>query len=374
MKKVTESPRKRALLAKKNRLSFSHQNRTLMNKILVLGSVCTPLIVSTPVYAQKSLAMPYLAQAKKPLPTIGIELDPGDGGEVASAGKWDEAEKLYTRAIALNPKEPTAYLDRGRVRGERKHFALAIDDATVALTLLGLARDSTLRAVSAAYASRASYWLGMGEPRRALVDALVATEADPDFSGARLGKADAYYALGELDEANLQLIQAQVLDFKIKRSYTASGAEKNARKNGRLDGKRDTDPLFQAATRAQQEGKLKEAIEGYTAVLALDPGIANAWWNRALAQIKTGNLAATLADSSTYVAIAGRNSDKTDHAKALRFRASVYTRLRRHWEAVSDLEWAVKLKPDEPKNAAQLKTARETLAAQPSGSPSPQER
>ena len=364
-KNVTASPVKDALLAKRNRrgqwlisknggsaaklLTPKNRNENPMKRTFLL--LVVPMCLSSSVHAQQAQAAP-----------------------VASASKWDEAENRYTRAIALNPKEPKAYLDRGRIRGERKRFALAIDDVTVALALLGLAQNSTPRAVSAAYASRASYWLGLGEPRRALIDALVATEADPDSSGARLGKADAYYALGELDEANLHLIQAQVLDFKIKRSYTASGAEKNARKNGRLDGKRDTDPLFQAATSAQQEGKLKEAIEGYTAVLALDPGIANAWWNRALAQLKTGDLAAALADSSTYIALAGRSSDKTDQAKALRFRASVYMRLSRYREAVSDLEWAVKLKPDEPKNAAQLKTARETLAAQPSGAPSPQER
>ena len=91
-----------------------------MNKTLIFGNVCAPLIVSTPVYAQKSLVVPYLAQAKKLLPTIRIELEPGDGGEVASAGKLDFANFLPLHVKLALAQKHLAISERSRPRNERQ--------------------------------------------------------------------------------------------------------------------------------------------------------------------------------------------------------------------------------------------------------------
>ncbi len=81
--------------------------------LLVVGTVA-------PAYAQKSLAAPYLAQAKKLLPSVGIELDPGDGGEVASVGKL-----YFANFLPLHVKLALAQKQTGDAAGAQATLARA---------------------------------------------------------------------------------------------------------------------------------------------------------------------------------------------------------------------------------------------------------
>ena len=78
------------------------------------------LSLLSPVYAQKSLAVPSLARAKKLLPTVGIELDPGDGGEPASAGKL-----LFENFLPLHVKLALAQKQTGDAAGAQATLARA---------------------------------------------------------------------------------------------------------------------------------------------------------------------------------------------------------------------------------------------------------
>jgi hypothetical protein len=71
--------------------------------VLIAPSLC----LTAPAEAQKNLAMPYLAQAKTLLPTIGIALDPGDGGEPASVGKLDFANFLPLHVTLARAQKQT---------------------------------------------------------------------------------------------------------------------------------------------------------------------------------------------------------------------------------------------------------------------------
>ena len=69
-------------------------------------------VLSTTAHAQKSQTAPYLKEAKRLLPVVGIELEPGDGGEVASAGKL-----LYENLLPIHVKLALAQKDSGDVAG-----------------------------------------------------------------------------------------------------------------------------------------------------------------------------------------------------------------------------------------------------------------
>ena len=77
-------------------------------------------VLSTTAHAQKSQAAPYLKEAKRLLPTVGIELDPGDGGEVASAGKL-----IYQNLLPLHVTIALAQKQTGDFAGAQATLARA---------------------------------------------------------------------------------------------------------------------------------------------------------------------------------------------------------------------------------------------------------
>ncbi|WP_309710172.1 hypothetical protein [Armatimonas sp.] len=91
-----------------------------MRTLYLLTAITLVIETVTPVKAQKSLSIPYLVQAKKLLPTVGIELDPGDGGEVASAGKL-----LYENLLPLYVKLALAQKQTGDAAGAQATLARA---------------------------------------------------------------------------------------------------------------------------------------------------------------------------------------------------------------------------------------------------------
>jgi hypothetical protein len=82
--------------------------------------IASSLCLTATAEAQKNLAVPYLTQAKKLLPTIGIELDPGDGGEPASVGKLD-----FANFLPLHVKLARAQKQTGDAAGAQATLARA---------------------------------------------------------------------------------------------------------------------------------------------------------------------------------------------------------------------------------------------------------
>ena len=282
------------------------------------------------------------------------------------AKNWADAEKLYSRAITLDPKETNAWLNRGYVRGQRGDNDGAIADVSSGLVALALSSAPGVRLRAIGFANRSAYWLQKGDPRRALVDSVIACKADETFPSAWLNRADAQYALGNLEQANICLERVRSNKGSATRDFTAEGARQNALKNKPLDEASYAPASFDAAYKAQNEGKNDEALAAYSAILEKSPFIRNAWGNRGNIHFNAKRFDDALADYAMAISLSGLDTNTEDQSRNLTNRANLYTRLGRHAEAVNDLELAVKIKPDYALAVERLKTARETLAAMPS--------
>ena len=69
----------------KTSLTLRRKKHTMkINPLVIALACCVPLagvaLPAAPAHAQKSAAAPFIAEAKKLLPTIGLDLNPGDGG------------------------------------------------------------------------------------------------------------------------------------------------------------------------------------------------------------------------------------------------------------------------------------------------------
>ena len=294
-------------------------------------------------------------------------------GALSDAKDWAASEKLYTQAIALDPKDAMGWLARGFVRSQSGNQDGAISDNTSGLTALALGEGTAhLRAIG--YTNRGDAWRSKNEPLRALIDAIAACVSEEGFAAAWTLRADAQYLLGNLEQAKICLGKALALDKSRTRIYTEEGARKNALSRRTIDEKVDVEPAFKAALTAERAGETDKAMAGYTEVIEIHPLTSGAWGNRGGLHFKANRLEAALADYSTSITVSSVGKQLDSMALDLTNRSLVYSRLGRLAEAVNDLELAVKVKPDYTRAIDLLKTARETLAAAPSEALAPLER
>ena len=292
---------------------------------------------------------------------------------LSNAKDWAASEKLYTQAIALDPKDAMGWLMRGFVRSQSDNLDGAIADDTSGLVALSLAEGSAhLQAIG--FTNRADAWRRKNEPLRALVDAIVACKVEEGFAAAWSVRGDAQYLLGNLEQAQICLNKALALDKSRTRTYTEEGARKNAQNHRPLDDKTDIDPIFKAAATAATAGESDKAMAGYTEVVEIRPLAPGAWGNRGNLHFSAKRYEAAIADYSMAVTGAGIIKAIDTQAINLTNRANAYMRLGRLVEAVNDLELAVKVKPDDTRAADLLKTARAKYAAAPSETLPPLER
>ena len=315
--------------------------------ILALAFVCTSFS-PPPLRAQNRTEIITQARAK------------------CDAKSWAEAEKLYSKAIALDRKEWTAWTDRGYVRSAMNNYDGAIADCTSGMTALALLGTGSLPSRAIVYSNRAAYWLVKEEPNRALLDAEVACEADAANALAWLNRADALYALGDLKNAETCLGNMRNAKGSAVRNFTEAGARQNALKHKKGDANADINADFKAAAKAQNEGRAAEAVAGYNRIIELNPYVAGAWCNRGVINSETNRLQEAIADYSTAISLADSSKQTDTMARTLVNRSNVYLRQFRFAEAVIDLELAVKTKPDYQPAIDNLKTAQEKLSAAPS--------
>ncbi len=282
------------------------------------------------------------------------------------AKKWSEAEKLYTKAIALDPKESSAWTNRGFVRGQLNNLDGAIADSSSGLVALALSEKATKANRAIGFANRSNFWIRKGEMRRALIDATVACKADETNASAWLNRADALYALGNLKDAEICMNNMRNAKGNATRDFTEDGARQNALKNKPIDEKANTDAIFDVAYKAQNEGKTVEAMAGFSSVIEINPFVGGAWTNLGVMKANNNRYNEAIADYSMAVSLAGLGNNANDMALNLTNRGSVYTAQGRFAEAVNDLELAVKTKSDYTRAVDQLKIAREKFASAPS--------
>jgi len=96
-------------------------------------------------------------------------------------GKYDDAIADYTKAIALNPNDATAYSNRGVAYGSKGAFDRAIADYTKAIAL----KPNVALAYTLAYTNRGYTHEKKGDKEQAIADFRKALEIDPSDQYAK---------------------------------------------------------------------------------------------------------------------------------------------------------------------------------------------
>ncbi len=104
-------------------------------------------------------------------------------------GSYDRAIREFSRALKINPKDPTAYVDRGTAYNQQEKYAEAISDFSSAISLKP---DSYL-----AFNNRGVSYFRQGNLDKAIQDFSKAISMNPDDPYARLNFAGAALAAGK---------------------------------------------------------------------------------------------------------------------------------------------------------------------------------
>lgn len=300
---------------------------TLMNRVAFVFPMVA-FVTSTPVFAQNQAELVKQAEAAQ------------------AAQRWDEAERLYTQLIALDPKQASFFANRGYIRNGQKRYPQAIEDHIRAEALYRKG-DSTSRNLAIVLVNRGDNFLRLNDPLRALAEAITACKVDETFAFAWALRADAWYALGNLAEAESCLASAKQRNASISRSFSREQAEKNAQGHLKVDDKADTDADFTAGSKANEEKRYAEGILLFSRVLERRPLVSGAWVNRGNAHYAQNHYDQAIADYSTAISLRFTFSqDLEGRASALTNRANAYRFSGRPDAAGDDCELALKVKPD----------------------------
>ena len=262
---------------------------------------------------------------------------------------YAEAEALSTKLIAQVPGNPVFFADRGIARGELKKFTEAYADAVRAETLFRL-QDGRPNQLAWAISNRAAAALQLGEPYRALAEALAATDIDPAFAPGWLIQADAWYTIGELQRAVVALTNAKSLDSTIVRNYTPEGATKNALGKTPFLGNASSHPDYDAAIKASNEKRFSDAEKSFTRLQEQAPKFAGGWSGRGYMVEKQLNYPGARLDYSTGITLfhtyqpTALNTIKSSYM----LRANIYQRLGDLLAAIDDCKMVLKLIPGDP--------------------------
>ena len=196
--------------------------------------------------------------------------------------------------------------------------------AALGLTLI----TSSVMAAGTDDLNRADALLREGQARRALqlYDQAIAS-GDLNRRGvivAYLKRADAYLALGELDNAHASFTRVIELDPRNPLGYHFRGQ------------------LY------MQRKQFDKAIRDFTRVILLDPSKAEGWYNRAMAHLAKGDLGSPLEDLRR--AIEAQPNDPV----AYYYRGNLYFYQGNYAAAAADFRRHAELAPDNPYTAIKL--------------------
>ena len=131
-------------------------------------------------------------------------------------GQPDRAAADFEQAVALNPKNPNAWINRANTYQAQGKFDLALKDYEQALQLRG--NDST------AHAGRADTYLRMGQPERAIPDYDEAIKSNAKNLGALVNRGEANRVMRRYDRAAADFTQAIALNGKYAAAYDGRAA------------------------------------------------------------------------------------------------------------------------------------------------------
>nr|WP_309685321.1 hypothetical protein [Armatimonas sp.] len=329
-----------------------------MNRVSFAFVVAAALALSAPALAQNTeqeknkdagLGLAFGLNFGKPLASQDKNALITQANAARNTKNWDEAEKLYTQLIALEPKTASFFANRAYVRQMKKDLSGTIADNSRAETLYLLAGEP-VHNQAIALVNRAIAYNTLGDPLRAMIEALAACQLEDGFARAWSVRADAWYKLGNYTEAQFFLGEAQKRDASITRAYTKEDAVRNAVGRTPIDWKADTSADFAAGKKAVDEKRYADGIVAYTRVVEKKPSMVGSWTNRAIAYESLRQDDKALADYSTAISLYHAfPTDSNARATALLNRANLL-RLSLTRDTLSaaqaDAELALKLKPD----------------------------
>ncbi len=276
--------------------------------------------------------------------------------------EWPSLEKMFGKQIDENYKDGAAWQFRGTMRDNLKNYDGAVSDFTAAITIKNMNEKGGWKYLG--YSFRGRSLNKKNEPLRALVDAIAAcaNAGDPIAWSVR---GDAWYLMGNLEQAKTCLAKSLKLQPGRERNYTEVIAAKNAieyqkhHKAVDTTGKLDTKVLFEKALAEEAAGKLDEAIRDYTEITEVQPLNGNAWGNRANLYLKAGRTDAAIADYSTCLTCHDIGKSVKDETTFLGNRAIAYSQSGHYTEAIIDLELALILTPGDVRATRLLKSMKE---------------
>ncbi|MBR0737349.1 tetratricopeptide repeat protein [Bradyrhizobium liaoningense] len=179
-------------------------------------------------------------------------------------GEASAAIATASEAIRRDPKDASAYYNRGNAYSDRGEADRAIADYTTTIRL-----DPAH--VNAHY-NRGNAYSNKGDAERAIADYTATIRLDPAYANAYYNRGNAFSKKGETDRAIADYTEAVRLQPTNANAYFNRG---NAYGN---------------------KGDADRAIADYTDAIRVDPTYANAYVNRGLAYEKRGDFAKARAD------------------------------------------------------------------------------
>ena len=230
------------------------------------------------------------------------------GQVYAGLGRLDEAIADYTAVIVDDPNYPEYYFDRGNLLRRVGRNAEALDDYDRAIALSPPFPE--------VFYNRADLKYAVGDLSGALADFSYVLELDPRFLDAYINRASLLIELDRLDEANADVRAGLAVEPDTAYLHCILGQ------------------LHEAA------GDLEAARDAFDAALTIDPDLQVAWASRASLAFDTGDLTGALADLQRALAL-GESPELRAN------RATVLQAANRWSEALTDLDHALQLDPDD---------------------------
>jgi tetratricopeptide (TPR) repeat protein len=205
---------------------------------------------------------------------------------------FDTAIAAYNQAIAIEPRNPLAYMGRGNAYLSKGSYDQAIEDSNLAIEIgLNSAMVYQIRGVAyrmkglydhairdldraitldsrhiAAYISRGLAYAGKSKYNRAIEDYSRAISLDPYEARLYLGRGDFYEKSGADDRAIEDYSRAIALDSGMIVAYLSR------------------------AFIYEKKGLFNRAIDDYNRLTAMDPNNARAYFLRGLTYVKMGHV------------------------------------------------------------------------------------
>ena len=296
---------KSAVASAGSRRTFNILNRGLLVLALSFSTV-SGLMAPAALEAQASETA-QLAQADEPV-TISDWLN--KALEAREIGDWDTALQAYSRVLNLNPEVAEAYVGRGFVFSEMKHYGDAVEDFSAAIELMP--KESMI------FVGRGLAYYYQDLDDQALADFNQALKLKPDNADALFhrGRLEAYHkryqeAVADLSGAiNLNANNAWGY-FERAKSYV--GLEQEDKALADYQKALELVPLYDRVYDSRgnlhlYKHRLAEALEDFTHAIQLDPEEADYFKHRSATYEEMGELNKALADLTAAYALTEENS------------------------------------------------------------------